>query len=547
MTFRHGIFLCFAAFIGISEVAVAQTCLIGPILNNDTTLCAGSSLILTSRSALTYAWSPASVISDTTIQNPVLTADSTRTIYLNTTEYSNNLIANSDFELGNTGFFTTYVYCNSFNCLWPLSDNGYSVGPNANFFHVGFTGTDHTTGSGNFMIINGAHPSLIVWRETITVTPNTNYAFGAWVCSLVNNSPAQLRFSINGVQLGPIYFTPSAVNQWTQFYITWNSGANTSAVIELVDVLPLASGNDFGLDDFFFGEIVSCSDSLQVSVFDCNFIDFPSCFDTITTTAGKPIRLAGVVPKGGNFTGPGITGDLFYPGIAGTGTHTLTYHYTYVLGGVTKTATRRMHVLPAPVFTCGNVFTDPRDNRQYGTVAIGSQCWMTDNLDYGTRVASAQHLRDNCIHEKYCWQDNDASCTAFGAIYQWDEVMRYEDAGVVQDFCPPGWHIPTEADWNTLFGNYTSIAYAGRQLKPTGSSGFNAILSGVKFHSISWKFGSGDPWLNSSIFWTATPYGPRKALAHGLNEVVADPFFTHSANTYPGHRNSAFAIRCIRD
>ena len=234
------------------------------IINNDTTVCSGSILQLNSKNALSYQWSPSTGLSASNIRNPKFIADTTRTYYLTTTNVSGNLVSNGDFEQGNTGFFTNYIYCNTGNCLFPLANNGYSVGTDANYFHNLFTGNDHTTGKGSFMIINGADPTRTVWRETINVTPNTNYAFGCWISTMIAISPAQIRFSINGVQLGPIYNAPSIINSWNQFYITWNSGANATATIEIVDVLNQSNGNDFGLDDIFFGQIVSCTDSIKI-------------------------------------------------------------------------------------------------------------------------------------------------------------------------------------------------------------------------------------------------------------------------------------------
>src|SRR4051812_31311531 len=84
------------------------------------------------------------------------------------------LITNSDFSLGNSGFTSDYAYCNSANCLF--SDLAYAVGSDPTFFHNQFQGNDHTTGTGNFMIINGATSSnKNVWCETINVDPNTTY------------------------------------------------------------------------------------------------------------------------------------------------------------------------------------------------------------------------------------------------------------------------------------------------------------------------------------------------------------------------------------
>jgi gliding motility-associated-like protein len=54
-------------------------------------------------------------------------------------------------------------------------------------------------------------------------------------------------------------------DKWEQVFVTWNSGSATSATIKVVDILPVLLGNDFGLDDFFFGEIVTCFDSITVT------------------------------------------------------------------------------------------------------------------------------------------------------------------------------------------------------------------------------------------------------------------------------------------
>jgi gliding motility-associated-like protein len=253
---------------GVTSCTDTITVSTKPILTNDTTICAGSTLQLKAANALSYQWSPATGLNNTTIQNPVVTAGTANTAVnysLTFSNYTDNLVTNGDFELGNTGFYTNYTYCNTGNCLFPLADNGYSIGTNANFFHAYFSGTDHTSSKGNFMIVNGANPNLVVWRQTIPVTPNTNYAFGTWISTLIAQNTASIRFSINGQQLGNIFAAPPSPNQWVRYFTQWNSGVSTSAVIEVVDVYSQASGNDFGLDDIFFGKIVSCTDNIKIS------------------------------------------------------------------------------------------------------------------------------------------------------------------------------------------------------------------------------------------------------------------------------------------
>ena len=188
---------------------------------------------------------------------------------------SNEYVTNGSFEMGNTGFTTPaaingnqyqYVADNpsSTTELWP--EGLYGIGDNAQNYHSNFWGVDHTTGTGNFMIVNGfpGAPQPIVWQQTITnLQPNTDYYFSAWAISLNDvGNDAQLRFSINGNQLGTvadltaIHGASDNSNPWLdegRFWGVWNSGNSTSAVLAIVDLQTAPNGNDFGLDDISFG------------------------------------------------------------------------------------------------------------------------------------------------------------------------------------------------------------------------------------------------------------------------------------------------------
>ena len=266
-------------------------------------------------------------------------------------------------------------------------------------------------------------------------------------------------------------------------------------------------------------------------------VTFTRCFDSITTLNAKPIKLKGGIPLGGTYTGPGVnsTTGVFTPSTAGTGTKTISYTYTNVaLCSANKTMT--IVVQSAPAFICGNNLTDIRDGKVYLTLQVGSQCWMAANLNYGNLVSSNSHQRDNCVPEKYCYQDLSANCNVQGANYQWDEIMRYDDTPGLQGLCPPAWHVPTEAEWNTLFANWTNNAFAGAPLKYSGYSGFNAILSGVRHLNVQWDYQN-----VATFFWSSTPYGAYKAWAHGMNDY--DP----SVAAYPALRSNAFSVRCLID
>jgi uncharacterized protein (TIGR02145 family) len=281
----------------------------------------------------------------------------------------------------------------------------------------------------------------------------------------------------------------------------------------------------------------STSNTIIMDVSALPVVTFTSCFDTLTSVNAKPIKLKGGVPLGGTYSGPGVnpvTG-IFDPAAAGTGTKIITYTYTNVW---TCTALAHAHIInqASPSFICGNPFTDIRDNQTYKTVKIGSQCWMASNLNYGTILASSQDQRDNCSPEKYCFSDNPVNCTNLGGLYQWDEIMQYDDTPSDQGLCPPGWHLPSENEWNTLFSYYISSGFAGNPLKYSGYSGFNALLSGVVYYNKSQNFKG-----FATFFWASTSAGSVKAWAHGMNDL--DP----SVSAYPSSRANAFSVRCVEN
>jgi uncharacterized protein (TIGR02145 family) len=114
--------------------------------------------------------------------------------------------------------------------------------------------------------------------------------------------------------------------------------------------------------------------------------------------------------------------------------------------------------------------------------------------------------------------------------------MCYDDAQGLQGLCPPGWHVPAETEWNTLFANWTNNAFAGAPLKYSGYSGFNAQLSGVWHQNIQWDYAD-----VAAFFWSSTAHGPDKAWGHGMNDY--DP----SVSLYPSLRSNAFPVRCLKD
>ena len=259
-------------------------------------------------------------------------------------------------------------------------------------------------------------------------------------------------------------------------------------------------------------------------------VSFTACFDSVTILSAQPFSLHGGLPQGGQYNGPGVNAGIFTPSVAGTGLKTITYGYANVYTCL-ATKTKTILVQPNPSFNCGNNLTDIRDNKVYPTIQIGSQCWMASNLDFGAVISDLLPQTDNCIAEKY--HQNSS-------FYQWDELVRYSPSAGAQGLCPPGWHIPTTAEWNTLLMVYNGPGMAGGPMKDTLlPNGFNSYQQGFLYLENTWAFTTG---LDAgAMYWTSTASGVDRAVARGLNN------YNPSVSMYPSLRGNAFSVRCCRD
>ena len=259
--------------------------------------------------------------------------------------------------------------------------------------------------------------------------------------------------------------------------------------------------------------------------------------NNIVTRDAQPFILKGGLPLGGAWSGTGVVGNVFNPALVPIATDSATITYTYAnVYGCINSAVQKIKVYPVQPFTCNGVLVDVRDNMTYPTIQIGTQCWMAANLNHGGGLSTSLLQRDNCIAEKYCYGNVPANCTAEGGLYSWDEMMQYETASGVQGLCPPRWHVPTQAEWNTLLAYFTSPGFAGSPLKYSGFSGFDALMQGARVHNRNDVFRS-----FATLLWTSDGIGSFKAWAHGMNEI------NPSVSLYPSHRSNAFGVRCIRD
>jgi uncharacterized protein (TIGR02145 family) len=179
----------------------------------------------------------------------------------------------------------------------------------------------------------------------------------------------------------------------------------------------------------------------------------------------------------------------------------------------------------------------------YNTVTIGSQIWLKENLDVGTKINGGVNQTNNSTIEKYCYNDNAPNCTTYGGLYQWNEAMQYDTTSGAKGICPTGWHIPTYAEFQTLA---TTVGNNGNALKAVGqgagngtgtnTSGFSALLAGYRYNS------GFDYLVSYTWFWSSTEYNALFAYYMCLYNGDSGIYFSSSYN-----KTSGFSIRCVKD
>jgi gliding motility-associated-like protein len=318
------------------------------VLTHDTTICYGTTKQLLTAPSLSFCWNPTTYLNNPNSPNPVTSTPQNITYYFTAQVEGANVITNGNFSQGNTGFTSQYVYANP-----NVTEGQYSVGTNPQAWNVALSPCpDHTTGSGNMMMVNGSPvPNVNVWTETVPVTPNTNYAFSTWIQALWPPNPAQLKFAINGNQIGTTITATLPTCTWTQFYTTWNSGNNTTATISIVNINTAIQGNDFALDDISFAPVVIKRDSVVIMV------DHPVVTTNPDSSFCQGLQLQLTAAGANNYSWSPPTGlsnpNISNPVASPTGTTQYIVTGTTV-NGCTAKDTVVLTIIPKPAITTSN-------------------------------------------------------------------------------------------------------------------------------------------------------------------------------------------------
>ncbi len=203
-----------------------------------------------------------------------------------------------------------------------------------------------------------------------------------------------------------------------------------------------------------------------------------------------------------------------------------------------------------PVFECGVTGVSDLQGNGYGTMQVGNQCWMTENVRFRTDDFKPVVDQDG----------NEMDPRIFGYLYTWNSIMNGETPGDnVQGICPKGWHIPTSAEWDELQGNFANepANVCDNTVGKAMASTFGWINSTVNCavgnepannnntHFNAMPVGGDNPACNGfgniTNFWTATESGADKANVRDLNYNSPD------MSNYAADKTSYIPLRCVKN
>ena len=116
-----------------------------------------------------------------------------------------------------------------------------------------------------------------------------------------------------------------------------------------------------------------------------------------------------------------------------------------------------------------NTLTDPRDGQIYKTVAIGTQVWMAENLNYLPEDTVGTIWAGKSLCGGGEWRSlEEGDCSTYGRLY---ESSFTNNAVYKMEICPTGWSLPTKRLYERLISFLGDDA--GNKLKIVKWSGFS--------------------------------------------------------------------------
>lgn len=202
-----------------------------------------------------------------------------------------------------------------------------------------------------------------------------------------------------------------------------------------------------------------------------------------------------------------------------------------------------------------NTFTDIRDGKEYNYVKIGTQIWMAQNLDY--EAAGSK-----------CYDNKAENCEDYGRLYDWATAMDFPGTSNKekslsrirtshQGVCPKGWHLPSNAEWQTLIDFAGGDKVAGSKLKAKTYWKENCkktvgeVISNIantddyNFLALPGGYCRGDgKFYNVSYYgnwWCAAEHNNKDAYSCSMHYIKENAYMYHN------NKSKSFSVRCVKD
>ncbi|MFM7671278.1 MAG: fibrobacter succinogenes major paralogous domain-containing protein, partial [Bacteroidota bacterium] len=203
---------------------------------------------------------------------------------------------------------------------------------------------------------------------------------------------------------------------------------------------------------------------------------------------------------------------------------------------------RLIAVIAASVFTLQSIAQ---------TVTIGTQVWMTKNLDISTfrngdpipqaKTDEEWKKAGDNTQPAWCYYENDpANGAKYGKLYNWYAVS--DSRGLA----PVGYHIPSDDEWTILTDYLGGAEKAGAKMKSkqgwaednngTNSSGFSGLPGG--FRSLVGTFGYIGKFGG---WWSFAEYSTDSAWYRYLSSNGGD------VGRSLDDKGEGFSVRCLWD
>jgi uncharacterized protein (TIGR02145 family) len=201
--------------------------------------------------------------------------------------------------------------------------------------------------------------------------------------------------------------------------------------------------------------------------------------------------------------------------------------------------------------TGGGNYTDKGNSiSSYSTKTIGTQVWMTENLNY--KVAGSKCYGedgqvfyiegDEFITITLSDAEIQSNCNKYGRLYDWETAKTV---------CPSGWHLPSNDEWQTLvdFAGDESLkatngwnTYEGKFGNGIDTFGFSALPggSGVSGGVFDGSFsGIG----NDGIWWSSSEFSSIYAYEWYMRYDYEGVF----RNNIGSGKSNLYSVRCLKD